>query len=312
MDGSSMVVNPGLVVASNKAIIQAQRAIQLASLFTTDFSPELKGETESVSVDVYSGNASTFDASSNDYENTDGKIIPVKVALDTVIKATFKISQKDLNQIDKSSKYRNCGVAAGRMISDALEKKISDLLTYTSREDAITGFTIAAMGKKVLAGIAEKYNPATCNVILTPEYYGALLDEAKDKGVLNGPNFAEVAQALGRLYGVKSIFMLTKVSDLSASNTHKCAGYVVPEDAVVIAARGIEEAVEGTYQSFTTESDPDSGLPVTSFIHGSPSKNTAFLNSASQIGVKLTKESPTIDGVATPNGAPGYLQLVTA
>ena len=116
-----MVVNPGLVIASNKAIIQAQRAIQLASLFTTDFSAELKGENESVSVDVYSGNASTFIPSTNDYENTDGKIIPVKVSLTDVIKATFKISQKDLNQIDKSSKYRNCGVAAGRMISDALE-----------------------------------------------------------------------------------------------------------------------------------------------------------------------------------------------
>lgn len=312
MDGSSMVVNPGLVVASNKAIIQAQRAIQLASLFTTDFSPELKGENESVSVDVYSGNASTFDHSSNDYENTDGKIIPVKVSLTDVIKATFKISQKDLNQIDKSSKYRNCGVAAGRMIGDALEKKISDLLTYTNREDAISSFTLAAMGEKILEKIAEKYKPSTCNVILTPKYYGALLDEAKDKGVLNGANFADVAQALGRLYGVKAIFMLTKVSDLSASNTHKCAGYVVPEDSVVIAARGIEEAVEGTYQSFTTESDPDTGLPVTSFIHGSPAKNTAFLNAATQIGVKLTKESHTIDGVSTPNGAPGYLQLVTA
>ena len=312
MDGSSMVVNPGLVVASNKAIIQAQRAIQLASLFTTDFSSELKAENEYVSVDVYSGNASTFDHSSNDYEDTDGKIIPVKVSLTDVIKATFKISQVDLNQIDKSSKYRNCGVAAGRMIGDALEKKISDLLTYTDREDAITSFTLAAMGEKILEKIAAKYNPSTCNIVLTPKFYGALLDEAKDKGVLNGTNFADVAQALGRLYGVKSIFMLTKVSDLSASNTHKCAGYVVPEDAIVIAARGIEEAVEGMYQSFTTETDPDSGLPVTSFIHGAPGKNTAFLNSASQIGVKLTKESHTIDGVSTPNGAPGYLQLVTA
>ena len=312
MDGSSMVVNPGLVVASNKAIIQAQRAIQLASLFTTDFSPELAKERETISIDVYSGNASTFSPTTNDYENTDGKIIPVDLKLTDVIKATFKISQADLNQIDKSSKYRNCGTAAGRMIADALEKKISDLLTYTNREDAVTGFTLAAMGSKILEKIAAKYKPSTCNVILTPKYYGALLDEAKDKGVLNGTNFAEVAQAIGRLYGVKSVFMLGMVSDLSAADTHKCAGYVVPEDALAIGARGIEEAVEGTYQAFTTESDPDSGLPVTSFIHGSPAKNAAFLNSATQIGAKLTKESHMIDGEATPNGAPGYLQLVTA
>ncbi len=312
MDGSSMVVNPGLVVASNKAIIQAQRAIQLASLFTTDFSPELKGENESVSVDVYSGNASTFDPTSNDYENTDGKIIPVKVSLSEVIKATFKISQKDLNQIDKSSKYRNCGVAAGRMIGDAIEKKISDLLTYTDRDEAITGFTVAKLGESILEKIAALYKPSTCNVILTPKFYGKILDEAKDKGVLNGSNFADVAQALGRLYGVKSILMLSKVSDLSAADTHKGAGFVVPEDAIAIAGRGIEEAVEGTYQSFTTESDPDSGLPVTSFIHGSGAKNAAFLNSATQIGVRLTKESHTIGGDTVSNGAPGFVQLVTA
>ena len=309
---SSMLVSPGLVVASNKAIIQAQRAIQLASLFTTDFSGETKEEGATVSVDVYSGNASKFNASTNNYEKTDGKIIPVKVSLNDVIKATFKITQKDLNDINKSSKYRNCGVAAGRMISDAIESEISSLLTYGDREDAITGFTLAKMGEGVLEKISAKWNPATCNVILTAKYYGALLDHAKDKGILQSDNFAEVAQALGRLYGFKSIFMLGKVSDLSAEDTHKCAGYVVPEDAIAIAGRGIEEAIDGTYKAFTTETDPESGLPITSFMHGSPAENSGFINAATQLGCRLTKESHTIDDESVSNGAPGYMQLVTA
>lgn len=309
---SSMLVSPGLVVASNKAIIQAQRAIQLASLFTTDFSGETREEGATVSVDVYSGNASKFNAASNNYEKTDGKIIPVKVSLDNVIKATFKISQKDLNDINKSSKYRNCGVAAGRMISDAIETEISNLLTYANREDAITGFTLAKMGESVLEKIGAKWNPATCNVILTAKYYGALLDHAKDKGILQSDNFAEVAQALGRLYGFKSIFMLGKVSDLSAAETHKCAGYVVPEDAIAIAGRGIEEAVEGTYKAFTTETDPESGLPITSFMHGSPAENSGFINAATQLGCRLTKEDHTINEQSVSNGAPGYMQLVVA
>lgn len=309
---SSIVVNPGLVVASQKAIIQAQRAIQLASLFTTDFSAEQKENNATISVDVYSGNASIFVPGTNNYAKTDGKIIPVKVDLDKVIKATFTITQKDLNSIDKSSKFRNCGIAAGRMISDAVEKSISDLLTYTDREDSITGFTVGTMGSKILDKIGAKYNPATCNIILTPKYYGMLLDEAKDKGILQSDNFATVAQALGRLYGVKAIFMLGKVSAADTSSTNKGAGFVVPEDAIAIAARGIEEAVEGTYKSFQTETDEASGLPVTSFVHGSGDENTGFLNSATQLGCRLTKETKTINSVATPNGAPGFIQLVTA
>lgn len=309
---SSIQVNPGLTIASNKAIIQAQRAIQLASLFTTDFSGELKGENETISVDVYSGNASVWNHDTNDYEKVDGKIIPVKLSLTDVIKATFKITQYDLNHIDKSSKFRNCGVSAGRMIGDAMEKMISDLFTYGNREDAITGFTIGSLGTKILDKIGAKYNPSTCNVILTPKYYGALLDDAKDKGILNSTNFADVAQALGRLYGVKSIFMLGKLSSSDTGSTTKGAGFVVPEDAVIIGARGIEEAVEGTYTAFATETDPDTGLPITSFIHGSPAKNSGFINSATQLGAKLTKENHTINSQTVSNGAPGYLQLVTA
>ena len=106
--------------------------------------------------------------------------------------------------------------------------------------------------------------------------------------------------------------LLGKVSDLSAAETHKCAGYVVPEDAIAIAGRGIEEAVEGTYKAFTTQTDPESGLPITSFMHGSPAENSGFINAATQLGCRLTKESHTIDDEPVSNGAPGYMQLVVA
>lgn len=309
---SSIQVQAGLAVANNQAFIQAKRAVQLASLFTTDFSGKGEEEGKTVVVDVYSGNASVFNPTTNDYEHVDGKIIPVRVSLDTVVKATFKITQADLNDINKTSKFRNCGIAGGRMVSDDLETILSNLLTYSGREDAITGFTVGTMGTKIYEKIGAKYNPRTCNIILTPKFYGAVLDDAKDKGVLNSNNFADVAEALGRLYGFKAIFCLGKLSAADSGSTSKGAGFVVPEDAIAIAARAIEEAVPGTYQNFSTEVDPESGLPMTSFIHGSPAKNAAFLNTASQIGARLTKENVMVDSVSTPNGAPGYIQLVTA
>ena len=54
---SGSLTSPGLILASNKAIMEAQRAIALASLFSTDFSAELQGEGKTVSVPVFSGDA---------------------------------------------------------------------------------------------------------------------------------------------------------------------------------------------------------------------------------------------------------------
>ena len=41
---ATSLTSPGLILGSSKALMETQRAIALAKLFTTDFSSELQGE----------------------------------------------------------------------------------------------------------------------------------------------------------------------------------------------------------------------------------------------------------------------------
>ena len=66
------LTSPGLILASNQAIMEAQRGIAFVKQFATDFSAELKEEGATVSVPVFSGNATVFNETNNDFETTDG------------------------------------------------------------------------------------------------------------------------------------------------------------------------------------------------------------------------------------------------
>lgn len=298
---SSSLTSPGLVLASNTALMEAQRGIAFARLFSTDFSAELQGIGKTVSVPVFSGDATVFNETNNDYETTDGSIIPVDVSLSTVVKATFKLGQNDLLEIDKSSTSRNCGTAGGRAISRKLEEIIVALLTYSSRKAAATSFEIGKLGKAIAVAQKNEIDPATLVAILEPEIYGALLDANINNAALQGD---DIALALGRKYGIKAIVCSSKVSLYSAADAQKGVGFLVPDAAVAIAGRAVEQAVDGMYYEYGTTTDQASGLTVTSFVHGAPAKNARYMNVAALLGARLTLEGD--------NKAPGYIQLVTA
>lgn len=295
------VTSPGLVLASNQAIIEAQRAIAFAKLFATDFSADLQDIGKTVAVPVFSGDATVFNETSNDYETTDGSIIPVNVSLDTLVKVTFKLSQNDLLELDRSSTSRNCGIAGGRAIARKIEDIILGKLTYSGRLAAATGFTVAKLGKAIATAEKNGLDPATIVAILTPEAYGDLLDANTANAAITGD---DIAGALGRKYGIKAIVSSSAVSTADSGSTTKGAGFLVPDAAVAIAGRGIAEAVDGMYSEYTTTSDEGSGLAVTAFVHGANAKNARYMNVAALLGAKLTRTET--------NKAPGFIQLVTA
>jgi hypothetical protein len=297
----SSFTSPGLVLASNKAIMEAQRGIAFAKHFATDFSAELQGIGKTVSVPVFSGSGTVFNESTNDYETTDGSIIPVNVTLDTIVKATFKIKQADLLEINKSSTSRNCGIAGGRAIGRKIEELIMALLTYLSRKAAASSFTVATLGKAIATAQKNELDPATLVAILDPDTYGTMLDNNVSNAAIQGD---DIASALGRKYGIKAILTSSKVSPYSAAETQKGVGFLVPDAAIAIAGRAIEPAVDGMYSEYGTTTDEESGLTVTSFVHGTPGKNARYMNVAALLGARLTLENS--------NGAPGYIQLVTA
>lgn len=306
----SSLTSPGLVLASNQAIMEAQRGIAFVKHFSTDFSAELQGIGKTVSVPVFSGNATTYSETAgaiNDFETTDGSIIPVNVSLDTLVKVTFSVGMMDLLEIDKSSTSRNCGIAGGRAIGRKLEELVCGLLDCGHRLAAATSFTVAKLGEAIATAQENDLDPATLVAVLRPEFYGKLLDANTNNAAIQGD---DIASALGRKYGIKAILSSSKVSKVSTAAAgqnaavEKGAGFLVPDAAIAIAGRGIEQAVDGLYSEYGTTNDEASGLAVTSFVHGTPGRNKRFMNVAALLGARLTLENS--------NGAPGYIQLVTA
>lgn len=295
------LTSPGLILASNKAIMEAQCGIAFVKNFATDFSAELQGIGKTIKVPVFSGDATVYADADNDFETTDGSIIPVGVTLDTLVKVTYSLGMIDLLEVDKSSTSRNCGIAGGRAIGRKLEELVCALLTYTNRMAAATSFQVAKLGKAIATAEKEGLDPATLVAVLTPDAYGDLLDANTNNAAIQGD---DIASALGRKYGIKSILCSAKVAVESASGVNKGAGFLVADSAIAIAGRGIEQAVDGLYSEYGTTSDEGSGLAITSFVHGTPGKNKRFMNVAALLGAKLTRESS--------NKAPGYIQLVTA
>ncbi len=298
---ATSLTSPGLILGSSKALMETQRAIALAKLFTTDFSSELQGEGKTLKVPVFSGDATVYNESSNDFETTDGSIIPATITLDTLVKVTYKLGMTDLLEVDKSSTSRNCGIAGGRAIARKIEELIVGKLGYANAVAQATGFSIAKLGKAIATAEKNDIDPATIVAILAPDAYGDLLDANTANAAITGDNIAE---ALGRKYGIKAIVSSAKVANASAESATKGVGFLVPDAAIAIAGRGIEQAVDGMYAEYGTTTDDDSGLTITSFVHGQPGKNARFMNVAALIGSTLTRTSD--------NKAPGFVQLVTA
>lgn len=298
---ATSLTSPGLILGSSKALMETQRAIALAKLFTTDFSSELQGEGKTLKVPVFSGDATVYNETSNDFETTDGSIIPATITLDTLVKVTYKLDMTDLLEVDKSATSRNCGIAGGRAIARKIEELIVGKLGYANAVAQATGFTVAKLGKAIATAEKNEIDPATIVAILAPDAYGDLLDANTANAAITGDNIAE---ALGRKYGIKAIVSSAKVANASAESATKGVGFLVPDAAIAIAGRGIEQAVDGMYAEYGTTTDDDSGLTITSFVHGQPGKNARFMNVAALLGSTLTRTSS--------NKAPGFVQLVTA
>lgn len=298
---ATSLTSPGLILGSSKALMETQRAIALAKLFTTDFSSELQGEGKTLKVPVFSGDATVYNETSNDFETTDGSIIPATIILDTLVKVTYKLGMTDLLEVDKSATSRNCGIAGGRAIARKIEELIVGKLGYANAVAQATGFSIAKLGKAIATAEKNDIDPATIVAILAPDAYGDLLDANTANAAITGDNIAE---ALGRKYGIKAIVSSAKVANASAESATKGVGFLVPDAAIAIAGRGIEQAVDGMYAEYGTTTDDDSGLTITSFVHGQPGKNARFMNVAALLGSTLTRTSS--------NKAPGFVQLVTA
>lgn len=267
----SSIATPGLVFGANKALIASRKYIAKIRQFATDFTDEAIQAGATMKIPVYNGApASTFNASSNNYENTDGSVTWVSVTFGNHYKSTFEITDKDMLDFNATSFWTNVGIAQGRAIGLAIESAVGGLFTTTAiTNTANIGATIT---KKSMASVRVNSasvgaDPARSVMLLAPAVFAEVL-ALLDANVYGNAQAIQDGMVEG-LYGYKAIMECSSLPQ-------GVAGVVVPEDAVAVASRLIRVGSPKVYEEVGSAVDPDSGFVVGVRRHGSPAKGTNF------------------------------------
>lgn len=92
----------------------------------------------------------------------------------------------------------------------------------------------------------------------------------------------------------------------------KGLGFMVPENALGIINRTKKAAKEGgNLLEFGQTIDEETGLVLTTRVVANTDDGEYTWSTECLFGADLTKQTLDIDGVQTPNNAPGILQIVT-
>lgn len=301
------LTSPGIVRAGDKAIIAARKALEKISLIASDFSDAAVEPGTTLKLPVFSGTASSFDPSnSHGYNDEEGTIKWAAVEFDTHKKCTFGLSDKDKLLVDTDPFWPKCGDAAGQAVAIELVKAVTGVLVYT----AATQITSWSVSLANMAGLrascaANGLDPARCVVVLEPTSYAALL--ALLPANVIGDGSAVVDGIIKGLYGFKAVVegtTISKQSDLDGTTpVNKGVGFVVPEDAVLVAGRVVVPQ-EGTCEEFATTTDEVTGLTLGHRVTVDQNSGKRFYTVEAVVGAALSLQSS--------NGAPKFLQLVTA
>ena len=300
---ATSLTSPGLVFASDKAIIAARPALEKVTLFATDFTDAVVTKGTTLTVPVFSGSAADFNpSSSHGYNDTEGSIKWAQVPFSTHKKCTYGLTDKDSTLVETSPLWAKAGPAAGSAVGKALTAVVASLLTYSAATQ-ITSWSCTLANMAALRGscATNGYDPANCVVILEPATYATLLALLPSNVI--GDGSAVVTGILRGLFGFKAVIEGTQISKASSSSVNKGVGYVVPADAICVACRTIQPQ-ERTCEEFGTATDEITGFTFGHRITVDQNSGQRNYTVEALMGAALSLQSS--------NGAPGFLQLVTA
>ena len=300
---ATSLTSPGLVLASDKAIIAARPALEKVTLFATDFTDAVVAKGTTLTVPVFSGSAADFNpSSSHGYNDTEGSIKWAQVPFSTHKKCTYGLTDKDSTLVETSPLWAKAGPAAGSAVGKALAAVVASLLTYSAATQ-ITSWSCTLANMAALRGscATNNFDPANCVVILEPSTYATLLALLPSNVI--GDGSAVVTGILRGLFGFKAVIEGTQISKASAAAVNKGVGYVVPADAICVACRTIQPQ-EGTCEEFGTATDEITGFTFGHRITVDQNSGQRNYTVEALMGAALSLQSS--------NGAPGFLQLVTA
>lgn len=304
----------GLVAASDKIIIAAQPALEMVKLFTTDFSVDPGKQYQTVTVKVLEGEAHDFVKSTANYVTGKGKADYADIVLANHKVSNWTFDDLDALEDDLAPVWDNIGRAAGRALGKAFVKSATDLLTYSAAEAQKTVATSTfANFVKFRSQVEDAgYDPADCVLLLEPSTYDTLL------GLLDyhttGQSEVVEGGIIGRRLGFAAILNAPNISKASSASAEKGIGFAVPTGAIGFANRykaPVKGAVGNLIEAGYTV-DEETGIVIGTRVVVNQDDGEVTWNAETLFGTALMKQTHTINGTATANSAPGFVQLVTA
>lgn len=307
---ATSLTKKGLVAASDKVIIAARPYLEAIRQFTTDFSVDAAKKGNVVSVKVLSATAADFAKSTQNFAKSTNAIKYADVRLDEHKISSYTLDDLDVLDDELSPVFAQFAPTSGRAIGKAIVSKVMGLLTYDA---AAAQKTVSGSGLSKFAAIralveAEGYDPADCVLLLEPVTYAELL-AALPASVTGNGGIVATAQ-IGQFLGFKAVLDAPNASKASASDATKGVGYVVPTGAVGVAGRYFAPiaGVGGDLLDAGSTVDEETGLVFGSRVVQNAGDGEVTWSVDALFGCALMKQ--TISDAA--NGAPGFLQLVTA
>lgn len=308
---TSVAQKAGLVAAADKCILALKPFLEFTKLFSTNYAP-LNGEKYSgIAVEVLASDSEDFAEGTANYCHSTNTIAPAMVQLTSHRKSTFTISDRDAIENELAPCWSMFGPKAAEAVGKYAVQSIMALLTFNKADQQIVQATLAALsdftaiwGNVVSAG----YDPRRCVLILAPTAYAALLSVLP--AYVIGDDQILRSAMIGEFLGFKAVVPAPNASKMSAAAANNGFGFVVPEGAIATANRILTPVREGGgLIEFSTTSDEATGFTmgfrtVVDACNGKVSWTAECL-----WGAALAKQ--TLTGGAS-NGAPGYLQLITA
>lgn len=302
---ATSVTSQGLVAGADKCILAARPFLEFVKLFSTNFKAEGSERYAGIAVNVLSAASENFGPGAG-YTHATNTIKPATVTLDAHRKSTFTIGDKDALTNELAPCWSEMGPKAGEAIAKYAVQTIMGLLTYGNRTASITQATYAALadftaiwGKVMAAG----YDPRQCVLILTPTAYAALL--ASLPAYVIGDDQILRSAMIGEFLGFKAVVPSPNAAVASAADANNGIGFVVPEGAIAVADRVVVPVKEGgNLIEFGTITDDATGFAFGTRAVVDADQGTLSYSVDCLFGAALSKQSS--------NGAPGYLQIVTA
>lgn len=281
------ITSPGIVKASNEALVAVQPAINMIKEFAFDCSDEFAAPGTTVKIPVVSSGAlSAFSDTDNDFEDADGTMNWETIELTSTVKSTFEIPRTAKLDMPMDGYWSTIAKAAAQGVTKYVSDTIGSLFDVTLTAQAqLADYTNASIAGLRAACLGR---PDDTVLVVAPEVYSAIL--ANNTAQVYGNVDAVQNGLVKNLFGFKSVVEGHNLPEGTL-------GALVPSSCLVVASRPFAVADESMYLEYGAESD-ENGFTLTTLRHGTPRNGKMFINVAALFGAKLIQKDKIVKIVA--------------